>query len=106
MLKVIFRLLACVLSAAVLPAAQSAASAGKGMDLAQMPLEDVRIEAPNVEGLFSHLAFACDIPVGLEIAQDEDPLRTRVFNKAVKHPSLSNFAHPVSLHLVVRTNNG
>ena len=58
MRKVIFHLLAFVLSAAVLTVAQNPAAGGNRKGLARMPPEGVRIEAPNVEGLFSRLAFA------------------------------------------------
>jgi hypothetical protein len=71
-LKLVMCVLACILGAPGRPAAQSPAERGKGADLAQMPLENIQIEADSVEELVAHIAFACDVPIGLEVAQDED----------------------------------
>lgn len=71
-LKIVVCVLACVLGAPSNSATQTTAGVGSRTDLAQMSLEDVRLEAQGVAGLFSQLSFVYDIPVGLEVAQDED----------------------------------
>jgi hypothetical protein len=71
-LKFAFCILACVLSAVNGSIAQRPAVASKNVDLAQMPLENVRIEVKGIRELFSRLSLSYDIPVGLEIARNED----------------------------------
>lgn len=71
-LKLAVCVLACIVGAPGRPAAQSPAGRGKGADLAQLPLQNIQIEADSVEELVAHIAFACNIPVGLEVAQDEN----------------------------------
>lgn len=71
-LKLAVCLLACVLAAPDGSATQTAKGARNGPDLAQTPLEGVRLEAQGIAGLFSQLSLRYDIPVGLEVAQDED----------------------------------
>jgi hypothetical protein len=70
-LKLAVCVLVCILGAPGRPAAQSPAGRDKGADLAQMPLENIQIEADSVEELAARIAFACNVPVGLEVAQDE-----------------------------------
>lgn len=72
MLKVVCCLLASVLIAA--PLAQGCVRASQKVDLAQMPLENVRIKVQSIEEFFSHLSFSYDIPVGLEVAQNDSQL--------------------------------
>ena len=71
-LKLAVCVLACVLCAPTNSATQTVATAGGRADLAQMPLEGVRLEARDIAGLFYQLSFEYDIPVGLEVARDED----------------------------------
>ena len=71
-LKLAVCVLACVLGSPGRPVAQSSVGGGKGANLAQMPLRDIQVEVQGVEGLFAYLSFACDVPIGLEVAQDED----------------------------------
>jgi len=42
------------------------------LDLAQMRLHDVQIGEQSIAQFFSRLALAYDIPIGLEVAQDDD----------------------------------
>jgi hypothetical protein len=71
-LKLAICVLACVIGAAGRPAAQSSVGGGKGTDLAQMPLGDIQVEVQGIEELFARLSFACNLPIGLELAQNED----------------------------------
>jgi len=92
-LKVAACVLVCVLCAPNHPAAQET-GAGKKADLAQMPLEHVQIEAQGVAELFTRLSFAYDIPVGVEVAQNDDELDTyRLdFKKGTLSELLTQFA--------------
>jgi hypothetical protein len=56
--------------------AQQTAAAGKDRDLATMWLKDVRIEAQSIGSLFSDLSLSYDIPIGLELALNDDELMT------------------------------
>ena len=67
-------LLASVLGAADCSVAQSFAGTNRKTDLAHLPLENVRIEVQSIEELFSRLSFSYDIPVGLEIARNDEAL--------------------------------
>lgn len=78
-LKVAACVLVCVLCAPNRPFAQEA-GAGRKADLAQTPLKNVQIEAQDVAELFSHFSLAYDIPVGLEVAQNEDEKATYRIN--------------------------
>jgi hypothetical protein len=79
-LKLAACVFACVLGAPGRPAAQSSVGEGKGADLAQMPLGDIQVEVQGVEELFAHLSLAHNVPVGLEVAQDEDVVATYRLN--------------------------
>lgn len=70
-LKVAFCVLVGVLAVVNSSSAQSTAAAGGNVDLAQMPLENVRIEVNGIDQFFANLSLGYDIPVGLEIARDE-----------------------------------
>jgi hypothetical protein len=69
-------LLALVLCAGNLIYAQEAVAKSKDQPLAQMPLKDVRIEAQTIRGLFSDLSLSYRIPVGVEMAFDDNDLST------------------------------
>lgn len=56
--------------------------------LAARRLENVRIEAQGIRQLFSRLALSYDIPIGLEIATDEDELAE--FSLDLKEDSLTD----------------
>jgi hypothetical protein len=60
------------LSSANSSIAQGIAVASRQADLAQMPLENVRIEVQSIEEFFSRFSFSYDIPVGLEIARNDN----------------------------------
>lgn len=58
---------------------QKPATAG-GSDLAAMRLENVRIKAQSIGQFFSDLSLSYDIPIGLEIALNDDELATYEIN--------------------------
>jgi hypothetical protein len=68
--------------------AQSSTGSGQKADLAQMPLENVRLEVQSIEEFFSRLSFSYDIPVGLEVALNESPFD--VYRLDFKKGSLSD----------------
>jgi hypothetical protein len=69
-------------------AAQKSALANKNSDLAAMPLENVQIEAQSIGGLLSDLSLSYDIPIGLEIALNDNELLT--YNLDFKKGKLSD----------------
>lgn len=73
-LKTPLRFTFCLI--AVVLVAQDNAGGSKTSDLAQRQLENVQIEEENIGALFSHLSFACGIPIGLEVARNGDELRS------------------------------
>lgn len=54
--------------------AQNTSSNGTEQDLANMLINNVRIEAQSVEQLFSTLSLSYDIPIGLEIGANDNEL--------------------------------
>jgi hypothetical protein len=79
-LKLAVCVLACVLSAPGRSAAQSSAGGDKGVDFAQIPPGEARVEIQGVDELFAYLAFTYNVPIGLEVAQDEDVRATYRLN--------------------------
>lgn len=79
-LKLAVCVLACVLSAPGRPAAQSSVGGDKEVDFAQLPLGETRVEIQGVDELFAYLSFAYNVPIGLEVAQDEDLMATYRLN--------------------------
>lgn len=71
-LKLAVCVLACILGAPGRSAAQSSGGGDKGVDFARMPPGETRIEIQGVDELFAYLSFAYNVPIGLEVAQDED----------------------------------
>lgn len=79
-LKLAVCVLACVLSAPGHPAAQSSVGGDKGVDFAQLPLGETQVEIQGVDELFAYLSFTYNVPIGLEVAQDEDVRATYRLN--------------------------
>jgi hypothetical protein len=69
-------LLIMVLGASSLVYAQEAVDKSKEQALAQMQLKDVRIEAQTIRNLFSDLSLSYRIPIGVEMAFDDNELTT------------------------------
>jgi len=72
--KFTFYLLAIVLIVDNGSLAQNNTVASKNVDLAQRQLENVRLEEENIRALISHFSSAYGIPIGLEVARNEDEL--------------------------------
>ncbi len=79
-LKLAVGMLACILGAPGRSAAQSSAGGDKGVDFAQIPLGEARVEIQGVAELFAYLSFTYNVPIGLEVAQDEDVRTTYRLN--------------------------
>jgi hypothetical protein len=62
----------CTFCAGGLAFSQHLAETKNFKDLASMRLENVQIEAQSLEGLFSALSNIYDIPLGLEVAREDD----------------------------------
>jgi hypothetical protein len=86
-------LLIVVLCAGNLVYAREHLDKGKDQALAQMQLKDVRIEAQSIGQLFSNLSLSYRIPVGVEMAFDDNDLSTyRVeFKKGTLSELLTQF---------------
>ena len=77
MLRLIVYALAMLFGAPSLVCAQEAAVAtNKAGNLADMQLENVRIEEQSIEALFTNLSLSYDIPIGLELAPHDDEFAT------------------------------
>jgi hypothetical protein len=75
-LKLTVCVLVCMLAAPGRTVAQSSVSESKRTNPARMPLENIEVEIQGVRGLFARLSFEYDVPIGLEVAQDEDVMAT------------------------------
>jgi hypothetical protein len=97
MLKTLLSVALCLIAvgsgAAYSHTVQSAAVASKA-DLAQRHLENVRIEVKGIRELFSRFSFSYDIPVGLEVARNENDWTAYHidFNKGTLSDLLAQFA--------------
>lgn len=80
MLKMMLRLavyaLVTLFGATSLVCAQEPAVTNKAGNLADMQLENVRIEEQSIESLFTALSLSYNIPIGLEIASNDDEFAT------------------------------
>jgi hypothetical protein len=77
MLHLVVYALVMLFGATSLVCAQEAAvGTNKAGNLADMQLENVRIEEQSIEALFTNLSLSYDIPIGLEIAPHDDEFAT------------------------------
>ena len=74
MLRLAVYALVMLFGAASLVCAQEAPVTNKVANLADMQLENVRIEEQSIEALFTNLSLSYDIPIGLEIAPHDDEI--------------------------------
>ena len=65
-------LLTAVLGGTMCFSAQTAVVAQRTEDLREVQLENVKIDAQSITSFFADLSFTYDIPVGLEIAKNEN----------------------------------
>jgi hypothetical protein len=72
MLKFAFCILVSLLGTVNSSIAQVTAVASRNVDFAQTPLENIWIEVNGIRELFSRFSLSYDIPVGLEIARNEN----------------------------------
>ncbi|HET9712421.1 MAG TPA: hypothetical protein VFP64_11085, partial [Pyrinomonadaceae bacterium] len=54
-----------------------------------LPLENVHIEAQSIESFFSDLSLQHDIPIGLEIASNDDPFA--IYNVEFQRGTVADF---------------
>jgi hypothetical protein len=92
MLKMILRLavyeLVILFGITSLVCAQESAVAKKGSALADRQLKNVRIEGQSIESLFTALSLSYNVPIGLEIASNDDEFAT--YALALKEGTLTN----------------
>ena len=69
--------------------AQKTRDPGKHEPLSTLPLENVHIEAQSIESFFSDLSLHYDIPIGLEIASNDDPFA--MYDMEFKRGTLADF---------------
>jgi hypothetical protein len=46
----------------------------KNEDLAELKVENLKIRAQGIEGLFAEISFSLDVPIGIETGPEADPL--------------------------------
>lgn len=92
MLKMILRLavyeLVMLFGATSLVCAQESAATKKDSDLADRKFENLRIEGQSIESLFTALSLSYNIPIGLEMASNDDEFTT--YALALKEGTLTD----------------
>lgn len=80
--------------------AQKPAETRKHKDVSALPLENVHINGQSIESFFSNLSLHHDIPIGLEIASNDDPfaLYDLDFKKGTVADFLNTFIKAYSLY--------
>jgi hypothetical protein len=78
--------------------AQKSTEVKKACDVANMRLQNVKIEAQSIERLFTKLSLSYDIPIGLEVATNDDELAT--YSIDFKEGNLSDL-----LNQIIRDNS-
>jgi hypothetical protein len=69
--------------------AQKPPETRKHENVSALPLESVHIEAQSIEALFSDLSLQHDIPIGLEIASNDDPFA--IYDIEFKRGTVADF---------------
>lgn len=92
MLKMILRLavyeLVMLFGATSLVCAQESAATKKDSDLADRKFENLRIEGQSIESLFTALSLSYNIPIGLEMASNDNEFTT--YALALKEGTLTD----------------